>query len=85
MDRFRVNTDIIDDNQIRIIGTGDRKTAEGGDDAGKNGGKKPRGQRGWLWLALLAMIAIVAVAVCYIVFHKKKERFSAPCFLHPII
>ena len=42
MDRFKVNTDTIDDYQIRIIGTGDRKTAEGRDDAGKNGGKKPR-------------------------------------------
>lgn len=74
MTKFKVNTDIIDDNQIRIIGAGDRKTAEGRDDAGKNGGKKPGGQRGWLWLALLALIAIVAVAVCYIVFHKKKEQ-----------
>ena len=33
MDRFKVNTDNIDDYQIRIIGTGDRKTAEGREEA----------------------------------------------------
>ena len=73
MTKFKVNTDIIDDNQIRIIGAGDRRsTIVREEDESKQQMSQGR-RRGWLWISLLTLIVIGAIVGWFIASHGEKE------------
>lgn len=73
MTKFKVNTDIIDDNQIRIIGAGDKKSAGVREEEESKQHRSPGRRRGWLWISLLTLIVIGAIVGWFIASHDENE------------